>query len=101
MIEAIVASFVAADQQDCTTAGIKCKQRAELSASVLRAKFFHVDMLGTFECIYVRSWKIRTKFLQGFDANRDRILFRFIQRIPPVLEFVGIFNFPHPSDYSI
>ena len=95
LIEAIVAGFVAADEQDRGSPRIESEKRAQRAAAMLRPQFLHVRVLRTGQGVGMRPRKTRADLSQKLDAGRNRFLLIRVERIPPLAEFVGVFDFPH------
>lgn len=95
LIEPIVASLVAADEQDCGSAGIEREQRSERSSRMLSSQFLHVRMSRSLENVCMRAWKLRAELSKEFNAGGHRLLLFTVERFPPDAKLVGILYFPH------
>ncbi|PIB42884.1 hypothetical protein AOA59_18670 [Pseudomonas sp. 2822-15] len=89
-----VCGFIAADQQDGAAPGIKCIQHSIRPAGMLDPQFPQVAMPGTLDITGVGEAQPRPEKPQQIDAGRYRDLLLCAQLIPPLCEFIRVFNVP-------
>ena len=89
------AGFVAANQQDATSAGVERKGDSQHLAGRARPKLLHVRVLRAVERIGVRPAKTRPKQFQQVNFGNDLSLGVVVQIGESLVKDVGRFHQPH------
>jgi len=97
LIPAIVACLVAANQEQCRPARVKCIEDAIRPSVMLNAQLTHVPVTRRRNSGRMRHLQGRTNCLQKADYEVNALLFGCGQSIPPVAELTGEFDFPRQT----
>ena len=85
-----LAGFVSSDQQDRGTPGIEGKENAIGPSLVLATQLAHIRKPGTpVDRIGVRPLEMNGLLFQKADGKINTLLFIGVERVPPLLEFLG------------
>jgi hypothetical protein len=94
LVPAIVARFVAPDEQDRASPWIEGLEDSVRAAGMLDARFLHMRVLRGSHHIRMGAPKGRAIALQQDDLGVDVLLLLFREAAPPLLKFFGELDLP-------